>query len=124
MTIHNHTDGVIIPSYKDMETNLNHNVKYGVVTAESRFGVVKYSTKLSKQQIDLILTIHASLELKISLDFHNREKDKIKNCKNEGEYNKEYYKFVSKNINDYVNEFNSRLKDYNVEITYFNIKRE
>ena len=31
---------------------------------------------------------------------------------------------LNRNIKKYVNEFNSRLKAYNVEITYFNIKRK
>ena len=38
-----------------------------------------------------------------------------------GEYDDEFEKFISKYSDDYVKEFNNRLKDYNVELTYNNI---
>lgn len=50
--------------------------------------------------------------------------DEIKNVeRNSDEYDELFYKFISRNIDKYADDFNNRLKEYNLEITYFNIKR-
>lgn len=124
MTIHNHTHGAVIPSRGDMVNNLKHDAKYGVITAETRFGVIKYKTNLSLNQKELILAVHSTFVFKIFDDFEKVESKKIKGMdKNSDEYTILFNQFVSKNINKYVNEFNSRLKVYDVEITYINIQR-
>ena len=123
MTIHNHTHGAVIPSRGDMVKNLKHDVKYGIVTAETRFGVIKYKTNLSVKQKELILAIHSTFALKIFDDFEKTERKKIKGLDRESdEYAILFNKYVSRNINKYVNDFNSRLKVYDIEITYINIK--
>lgn len=123
MTIHNHTDGAVIPSYGDMNNNLKHDVRYGIITAETRFGVIKYKTNLSVKQKELILAIHSTFVIKIFDDFEKTERKKIKGLDKESdEYVILFNKYVSRNINKYVNDFNSRLKVYNIEITYINIK--
>lgn len=124
MTIHNHMDGAVIPSYGDMNNNLKHDVKYGIITAETRFGVIKYNTELSLSQKKIVLAIHSTFEVMIFDDFERIESKKIKDIeRGSEEYDKLFYKFVSRNINKYVDEFNARLKVYNIEITYINIKR-
>lgn len=124
MTIHNHTDGAVIPSYGDMNNNLKHDVRYGIITAETRFGVIKYNTELSLSQKKVVLAVHSTFEVRIFDDFERIESKKIKDVeRGSEEYDKLFYKFVSRNINKYVNEFNDRLKVYNIEITYINIKR-
>lgn len=124
MTIHNHREGAIIPSYEDMYKNLEHNVKYGVITAEMRFGVVNYKLDLSQEQKDLVLSIYSTFEIKIFNDFEMMKSDEIKKVeRNSDEYDELFYKFISRNIDKYADDFNNRLKEYNLEITYFNIKR-
>ena len=124
MTIHNHMDGAVIPSYGDMNNNLKHDVKYGIITAETRFGVIKYNTELSLSQKKIVLAIHSTFEVMIFDDFERIESKKIKDIeRGSEEYDKLFYKFISRNINKYVDEFNARLKVYNIEITYINIKR-
>ena len=124
MTIHNHREGAIIPSYEDMYKNLEYNVKYGVITAEMRFGVVNYKLDLSQEQKDLVLSIYSTFEIKIFNDFEMMKSDEIKKVeRNSDEYDELFYKFISRNIDKYADDFNNRLKEYNLEITYFNIKR-
>lgn len=122
MTIHNHSNGAIIPSYEDLRTNFNHYAKYGVITAGTRVGVVNLSLELNETQINLILAIHSTFEGQIYAEFHRAENKKLEKKLSKKEYNELFFKFVSKNIDKYVNEFNSRQKDYNVELTYINTK--
>lgn len=108
----------------DMYKNLEHNVKYGVITAEMRFGVVNYKLDLSQEQKDLVLSIYSTFEIKIFNDFEMMKSDEIKKVeRNSDEYDELFYKFISRNIDKYADDFNNRLKEYNLEITYFNIKR-
>ena len=107
-----------------MYKNLEHNVKYGVITAEMRFGVVNYKLDLSQEQKDLVLSIYSTFEIKIFNDFEMMKSDEIKKVeRNSDEYDELFYKFICRNIDKYADDFNNRLKEYNIEITYFNIKR-
>ena len=78
--------------------------------------------ELNETQINLILAIHSTFEGQIYAEFHRAENKKLEKKLSKKEYNELFFKFVSKNIDKYVNEFNSRQKDYNVELTYINTK--
>ena len=107
-----------------MYKNLEYIVKYGVITAEMRFGVVNYKLDLSQEQKDLVLSIYSTFEIKIFNDFEMMKSDEIKKVeRNSDEYDELFYKFISRNIDKYADDFNNHLKEYNLEITYFNIKR-
>ena len=80
-----------------MYKNLEHNVKYGVITAEMRFGVVNYKLDLSQEQKDLVLSIYSTFEIKIFNDFEMMKSDEIKKVeRNSDEYDELFYKFISR----------------------------
>jgi len=121
MTIHNHEFGQIMPSSKDLLRNVSHNVTYGVITSENRIGVIKFGSSMYSKRKSLFLNEYNSFIGKMELDFERKYGDTLLRL-SDNEYDEKFRKYIAKNTDKYVNEFNSRLKEYNVEMTYINIK--
>lgn len=120
MTIHNHEFGQIMPSYKDMLRNVTHKVTYGVITSENIIGVIKFGSSMTGERKTLFINEYNSFILKMELDFQRKYGDNLLRLPN-SDYNEKFRKYVAKNTDKYVNEFNLRLKEYNVEMTYITI---
>ena len=120
LSIHNHYYGAIMPSYEDMFSYLLYDVKEAIITSQFRIGTVKFNSDLSLQQKKGVLAIYSTFEWKMFDDFEEDYGSDVESL-SRGEYDDEFEKFISKYSDDYVKEFNNRLKDYNVELTYNNI---
>ena len=117
MTIHNHRFDQVMPSIGDLNKNLEHGVTFGVITSDNRIGVIKFNSKFTEEKKDSFLSQYAGLRSYMTLQLHGFYGSKLDKISKE-EYNELFEKFVSENIDRYVNEFNLRLKEYNVEMTY------
>lgn len=128
-TFHNHFNGAIIPSSKDLKNTILPFVKFMVITSENNIGIIVNNTnsdfQLIKQEWNLFL---AFVNWSFNVDFDN-EIEKLYNSKlNDQEFKKEeellFNKFLTLNLNKFINEFNSRMEKYNVYFLYINLLEE
>ena len=121
MTIHNHDNGVIMPSVKDLKTNIKHKSSFCVITSNNKVGVIKFGSKLTNNNKKIIISQYSLLRENMTRQFELNYGKKVRELSDE-EYNKFFAEFISENTDRYINEFNSRLKEYNVEMTYINMR--
>ena len=128
-TFHNHFNGAIIPSSKDLKNTILPFVKFMVITSDNNIGIIVNSTKcnfeLIKQEWNLFL---AFVNWSFNVDFDS-EIEKLYLLKlNDKEFKMHeeilFNKFLSLNLKKFVNEFNSRMEKYNVYFLYIYILEE
>ena len=128
-TFHNHFNGAIIPSSKDLKNTILPFVKFMVITSDNNIGIIVNSIECNyeiiKQEWNLFL---AFVNWSFNVDFDS-EIEKLYQLKlNDQEFKKQeeilFNKFLSLNLKKFVNEFNSRMEKYNVYFLYIYISEE
>lgn len=86
--------------------------------------IINNSGKLDSKKLEFILSDYDDFHLKISFDFMRECEKNLKKLNEEELSEKEYKdkkqilfdKFISKNNEKYINDFNSRMQKYNIQI--------
>lgn len=129
-TFHNHFDGAVIPSSKDLKNTVLFLVKFLVITSENNIGIIinnynNFDYELLKQEWILFLTY-------INWLFNNdmaTEIDELYELNlNEKELEIEeqilFNKFISLNLKKFIREFNNRMEKFNVCFLHMCIMEE
>lgn len=125
-TFHNHFNGAIIPSSRDLENTILPFVKYMVITSHGNIGIIVNDNndfdddlfKLFKQEWIFYLTF-------TNWCFNNDVEEKLNNpsvLNNKIEEQILFEKYISKNLSKFVKEFNLRMEKYNVQFIQIMIK--
>jgi hypothetical protein len=128
-TFHNHFNGAVIPSTKDLKNTLLPFVKFMVITSENNIGIIVNDmtddSELFKQDWILFL---AFINWSFNIDFA-REIEELYDLKlNDEEFKREeeilFNKFLAFNLHNLIDEFNLRMEKYNVYFLHINIMEE
>lgn len=130
LTCHNHYYGSIIPSKRDFKNSLIPKILFTVIVSEGNIGILinEFNSfeddKLQLLKIDLNDYIdYVRFSFIVNNEFEIEELDNLN--LDEDEYVIKYQclfdKYVAKNNLKFVNEFNLRMKKYNLYILYIKL---
>lgn len=130
LTCHNHIRGSIIPSKNDFYNMINPNILFTIIVSKEDIGIIindSINRKISNKK--LICTDWDDYRKYLEWCFLDEYNDEIKHlkmfCKSKKEFKKKYdilfLQFVEENSEKFVDEFNMRMKKYNIYILHINI---
>ena len=128
-TFHNHFNGAIIPSSKDLKNTILPFVKFMVITSENNIGIIVNDTncdsKLLKQEwIFFLAYVNWSFNITFASEIEKIYALKLNDEKFKKQEEILFNRFLSLNLKKFINEFNSRMEKYNVYFLYITILEE
>ncbi len=130
-SLHNHRYGAIIPSGNDIHNVIYPNIKFTGIVSESNFGlIVNENKKNSKSKIKDIENNFLLFEMYVTYCFDIECNNQIKKLKSSSSSKKEFKerdsilldKYLSKNNSRFVEEFNDRMKNFNIKLIQIKLK--
>ena len=127
LTCHNHYCGAIIPSVEDFENSICRKIPFSIIVSEGNICIlINEFNNLDNDTLRLLnvdlndYIEYVRFSFIINNEYEIQELDKLD--LEEDEYNLRYQilfdKYVAKNNLKFVNEFNSRMKKYNLYFLY------
>ena len=121
--IHNHIWGMSpLPSEKDLNLYLNHEIKYGIITNEMGVFTIRNNNKkkLSEDDMNDLLDDLADMDDLIIEKFENNKK--IIYDSNNDNHKYLLNEYLKSNFEYWVNEYESLLSNYNMKVKFINAK--
>ena len=128
-TFHNHFGGAILPSINDFNNSILPKLKFTGISSENILGIIiNDNDSLSCKYFRLLINDFKLFEVYLNFCFTREESENIKNLENNytGEEFKNqrkilFDKYIFKNTEKFVVEFNSRMEKFNVYLIYIKI---
>ena len=127
IAVHNHFCGAISPSLGDICKALESNCNLISIVSENNIGIVviEYNSDCNKQLIDEFVNFHGYIDICFAFERTEEIKrvDMLQISDNEKEKLKleEYDKYISRNCEKFVNEFNIRFNKFNISEIYIKL---
>ena len=111
-----------LPSEKDLNLYLNHEIKYGIITNEMGVFTIRNNNKkkLSEDDMNDLLDDLADMDDLIIEKFENNKK--IIYDSNNDNHKYLLNEYLKSNFEYWVNEYESLLSNYNMKVKFINAK--